>query len=186
MTGEVRTVIVTPTPATSAEATQNSASRNSGLSGGAIAGIVIGVLIGLLGLAAAFFFWYRSRRRTPQESGPETAFVPRTGDTSPSNNVPSRQLSQMSSAGLLGSKLSRSNTSGVPVGSDSRSAATTNTLGYDRRSVGTDQRLNPYALYMNEQGRVSNVSFQDAQDYSRQLRVSCFDQSDHVLATNLK
>jgi hypothetical protein len=53
-----------------------------------------------------------------------------------------------------------------------RSADGTTVSGSDRRSVGTDQRLNPYALYMSEQGRTSNVSLQDNHDYSRQLRVS--------------
>jgi len=103
------------------------------------------------------------------EGGPETTFFPRTGDTSSSNNVPSRQVSQLSSSGLLGTKTPRINTSGVTLGTDPRSADTTS--GFDRRSVGTDQRLNPYALYIHDESRLSNVSLQDNQDYSRQLRV---------------
>jgi hypothetical protein len=40
--------------------------------------------------------------------------------------------------------------------------------------LATDQRLNPYALYIHDESRLSNVSLQDNQDYSRQLRVSTF------------
>ncbi len=104
------------------------------------------------------------------EAGPETTFIPRTGDTSPSNNVPSRQVSQLSSSNLLGNKTPRITTSGVTMGPDPRSAEP-NSAGFDRRSVATDQRLNPYALYIHDESRLSNVSLQDNQDYSRQLRV---------------
>jgi hypothetical protein len=130
-------------------------------------------------IGIALYLWFRRRHKKLQEQrGPETAFVPRTGDTSPSNNVPSRQVSQMSTAGLLGSKAPRINTSFGLLGNDLRSADTTisSTSASDRRSVVTDQRLNPYALYMSEQGRISNVSLQDNQDYSRQLRVSLVQQ----------
>jgi len=107
-----------------------------------------------------------------EERGPETAYVARTGDTSPSNNLPSRQVSQMSTAGLLGGKNPRINTSSGFLSNDPRSPDGTNLSASDRRSVGTDQRLNPYALYMSEPGRASDVSLQDNHDYSRQLRVA--------------
>ena len=61
----------------------------------------------------------------------------------------------------------------MSLGTDPRSADTPS-LGFDRRSMGTDQRLNPYALYIHDESRLSNVSLQDNQDYSRQLRVSWF------------
>lgn len=44
--------------------------------------------------------------------------------------------------------------------------------GFDRRSLATDQRLNPYALYIHDESRMSDVSLRDDTDYSRQLRVS--------------
>ncbi|KIX97939.1 uncharacterized protein Z520_06017 [Fonsecaea multimorphosa CBS 102226] len=175
VTGEVRTVVVTPSPAATSDATlgQSSTAGGSGVSTGKVVGIVLGVALGIGGLiGTAVYFWFRRRhRKLQQEGGPETAYVPRTGDTSPSNNVPSRQVSQLSSSGLLGTKIPRINTSGVTLGNDLRSADTGST-GFDRRSLGTDQRLNPYALYIHDESRLSNVSLQDNQDYSRQLRVS--------------
>ncbi|OAL24312.1 hypothetical protein AYO22_05688 [Fonsecaea multimorphosa] len=152
---------------------QSSTAGGSGVSTGKVVGIVLGVALGIGGLiGTAVYFWFRRRhRKLQQEGGPETAYVPRTGDTSPSNNVPSRQVSQLSSSGLLGTKIPRINTSGVTLGNDLRSADTGST-GFDRRSLGTDQRLNPYALYIHDESRLSNVSLQDNQDYSRQLRVA--------------
>ena len=133
----------------------------------------IGALIGI-----GVYLWFRRRhmRRTQEEGGPETAFVPRTGDTSPSNTAPSRYPSQMSTAGLLGGKISRVNTTTTGPGprNDQRPVDITPSSPTDRLSVATDQRLNPYALYMSEPGRASNVSLQDNHDYSRQLRVSQF------------
>lgn len=86
--------------------------------------------------------------------------------------IPSRQVSQMSSAGLL-TKPARTNTGGFSPGDDSRSAGA-GTFNSDRNSthMTVDQRLNPWAIYSNEDSRVSNVSLQDNQDYSRQLRVA--------------
>jgi hypothetical protein len=89
----------------------------------------------------------------------------------PSKNLPSRQVSQMSSAGLLANgKAPRIQTTGFGASFNERSANTTSSAG-DRRSVLTDQRLNPLALYLHDDSRSSNVSLQDNQDYSRVLRV---------------
>ncbi|ETI23213.1 hypothetical protein G647_05011 [Cladophialophora carrionii CBS 160.54] len=183
VTGEVRTVVVTPSPAASSDATlgQSSTDGGGGVSTGKVVGIVLGVALGIgILIGIAVYLWFRRRHNKLQEQrGPETAFVPRAGDGSPPNIVPSRQVSQMSTAGLLGSKAPRINTSMGILGSDLRSADPTisSNSASDRRSLGTDQRLNPYALYMSEQGRVSNVSLQDNQDYSRQLRVSAAQQA---------
>jgi hypothetical protein len=115
---------------------------------------------------------------------PEGSFVAERsgGNSSGGNSVPSRQVSQMSTSGLLG-KAPRIMTSGLMGGSDLRSADT-NGSGFDRRSVGTDQRLNPWALYAQED-RMSNVSLQDNQDYSRQLKVSCLPPSRLLSSTDL-
>jgi hypothetical protein len=78
----------------------------------------------------------------------------------------------MSSAGLLAGKGPRIQTIGHGMSNGPRSAETIPGLSNDRRSVGTDQRLNPYALFAHEEARQSNISLQDNQDYSRQLRVS--------------
>ncbi|OQV03941.1 WSC domain-containing protein isoform 5 [Cladophialophora immunda] len=174
VTGEVRTVVVTPSSAATSDATLGQSSTGGGgVSTGKVVGIVLGVALGIGGvIGTAVYLWFRRRhKKLQQEHGSETAYLPRTGDSSPSNNVPSRQVSQLSSSGLLGSKIPRINTSGVTLGNDLRSADTSST-GFDRRSLGTDQRLNPYALYIHDESRLSNVSLQDNQDYSRQLRVA--------------
>ncbi|OAL37820.1 hypothetical protein AYO20_02997 [Fonsecaea nubica] len=174
VTGEVRTVVVTPSAAATSDATLGqSSTQGSGVSTGKVVGIVLGVALGIGGLiGGAVYLWFRRRhKKLQQEQGPETAYVPRTGDSSPSNNVPSRQVSQLSSSGLLGTKIPRVNTSGLTLANDLRSVDTSSTA-FDRRSLGTDQRLNPYALYIHDESRLSNVSLQDNQDYSRQLRVA--------------
>ncbi|OAP56907.1 hypothetical protein AYL99_09019 [Fonsecaea erecta] len=174
VTGEVRTVVVTPSAAATSDATLGqSSTAGGGVSTGKVVGIVLGVALGIGGLiGTAVYLWFRQRhKKLQQENGPETAYLPRTGDSSPSNNVPSRQVSQLSSSGLLGTKTPRINTSGVTLSNDLRSADTGSTA-FDRRSLGTDQRLNPYALYIHDESRLSNVSLQDNQDYSRQLRVA--------------
>jgi hypothetical protein len=83
----------------------------------------------------------------------------------------------MSSSGLLG-KAPRILTAGYGPGngnsntSNPRSPDTLSSNGIDRRSLGTDQRLNPYAIYAHEEAHLSSVSLQDNQDYSRQLRIA--------------
>ncbi|KAI1617593.1 cell wall integrity and stress response component [Exophiala viscosa] len=172
VTGEIRTVVVTPTASSDATLGQ-SATGGGGVSTGKVVGIVLGSALGVGALiGVGVWMWFRRRhRKIAEQTGPETSFVPRTGDASPSNNIPSRQVSQLSSSGLLGSKIPRINTAGMPPGNDPRSADTTSS-GFDRRSLATDQRLNPYALYIHDESRLSNVSLQDNTDYSRQLRVA--------------
>ncbi len=149
-------------------------STGGGLGAGKIAGIVVGVALAVGALIGiGIWLWFRRRhKKLREEHTPETAFVPRTGDTTPSNNVPSRQVSQMSTAGLLGPKNPRINTALPVLRQNTRSPGSTNLSPSNRHSAGTDQRLNPYALYMNEQAHASDVSLQDNHDYSRQLRVS--------------
>ena len=169
------TIVVTPTPAqTSDSALPVEQSPGGSVSGGAVAGIVVGVaiVIGII-IGAAVFFYLRKRHRKNLDALSEGGSY-----TSPSQNgkvgggIPSRQVSQMSSAGLL-AKPSRANTAGFSSADDQRSAKA-NTLGSDRNSthMTVDQRLNPWAIYSNEDSRASNVSLQDNQDYSRQLRVA--------------
>lgn len=74
----------------------------------------------------------------------------------------------MSSAGLLAGKGPRIH----GMSNSPRSAEIASGFPNDRRSVGTDQRLNPYALFAHDEARQSNISLQDNQDYSRQLRVN--------------
>lgn len=175
VTGEVRTVVVTPTPSADATLGQSSTGGGKGVNTGKVVGIVLGVILGIGAIIGiGVWLWFRRRRRNMADpSRPASSFIARTGDTSPSNIVPSRQVSQLSSSGLLGSKTPRINTLGMPLGNDPRSADTSSS-GFDRRSLATDQRLNPYALYIHDESRLSDVSLQDNQDYSRQLRVRPF------------
>ena len=133
--------------------------------------MIIGLVIG-----AAVFFWLRKRHRKNLEAISEAGSYHSPSATGKSGGIPSRQVSQMSSAGLL-AKPPRSNTAPFSTGDDQRSAGT-GTINSDRNSshMTVDQRLNPWAIYSNEISRASNVSLQDNQDYSRQLRVANPDQ----------
>lgn len=172
VTGEVRTVIITPSSTATADATlgQSSGGGGGGVNTGKVVGIVLGVVLGISAFVGiAVWLWFRRRRQNREHaSGTESTYTNQTGEKSPSNNIPSRQVSQLSSSGLLGTKAPRINTLGMTPGNDPRSA---NTAAFDRRSVNTDARLNPYALYIHDECRLSDVSLQDNQDYSRQLRV---------------
>jgi len=101
------------------------------------------------------------------KEGPKPTFFPRTGDTSSSNNVPSRQVSQCVVRLLVPKHL----------GSTRREITLTPTL---------EAPIRPQALIVEawvqikdltrmrsipDESRLSNVSLQDNQDYSRQLRV---------------
>lgn len=151
-------------------------SSGGGVSGGAIAGIVIGVIGGLAAIIGGLLWFFCRRRRNLDRSRNSSFTADRIGGGSSSggpqsNSVPSRQVSQMSQAGLLGSKAPRINTTGLGgLAYDNRSADPSS-ANADRRSVGTDQRLNPWAIYKSDD-QASSVSLHDERDYSRQLRVS--------------
>ncbi len=160
------------TPTADATLGQSSISGGSGVSAGKVAGIVVGIVLGLGILIGAIIWFCMRRRRKQRDNSSEGSFT--TDRLGPGDNtVPSRQVSQMSSAGLL-SKAPRIQTNfSSSDNNDPRSAGTTSSNNNDRRSLATDQRLNPWALYSQEE-RLSNVSLQDNQDYSRQLRVCSF------------
>jgi cell wall integrity and stress response component len=190
--GPPSTVLVTQTPVPSEDSLGQSATAGSkgGVSGGAIAGIVIGVIGGLAAIVAAvaFFCWRRRKQERSRESSFSASRIGGAGPSSTvptSNSVPSRQVSQMSQAGLLGSKAPRINTTGLggTYGSDARSPDGVNSA-VDRRSVGTDQRLNPWAIYKADD-QASSVSLHDERDYSRQLRVShsCVQSTTRILTS---
>lgn len=179
VTGQATTVVITPSssqqPTDSAIGANSQSSvggRSGGISGGTVAGIVIGVaiIIGLI-IGGAVFFWLRRRHRKNLDAISEGGSYGSPSHASKSNGgIPSRQVSQMSSAGLL-NKPARMNTTGHSSGGDdSRNAGLNSDRGSTHMTV--DQRLNPWAIYSNEVSRASNVSLQDNQDYSRQLRVA--------------
>ena len=183
MTGQVKTILVTPSAVATANPTLGqgpSVQRGSGLSKGTVVGIVIGSALAV-GLAVSCLVWFLLRRRHARSSGDRSSSTwgpgtfARDSHLDPSKDLPSRQVSQMSSAGLLASgKSPRIQTTGLGGSNHGRSPDSTLPSPGDRRSVGTDQRLNPYALYAHDDSRNSNISLQDNQDYSRQLRVCPF------------
>lgn len=178
VTGQATTVLITPSSAAQTTDSalgansQSSGGRGGGISGGTVAGIVVGVaiIIGLL-IGGAVFFWLRRRHRKNLDAISEGGSYGSPSHASKSNGgIPSRQVSQMSSAGLL-NKPARMNTTGHSSGGDeSRNMPVTSDRSSTHMTV--DQRLNPWAIYSNEVSRASNVSLQDNQDYSRQLRVA--------------
>jgi hypothetical protein len=178
VTGQVKTIISTPPAATADPTLGQGAVSSNGISKGTVVGIVVGVALGI-GLLIGVVVWFcLKRKHTKSSIGSTPSFGTSYAQGGTSNlsrsGIPSRQVSQMSSAGLLASKAPRILTTGPGMGNGPRSADATSGFSNDRRSVGTDQRLNPYALFAHDEARQSNVSLQDNQDYSRQLRVRFF------------
>jgi hypothetical protein len=173
VTGQAKTIII-PAPSGTADPTlgQGSVSSN-GISKATVVGIVVGVALGI-GLLIGLIVWFCVKRRHVDSTvGSTPPFGTTLGSSNQSHSgIPSRQVSQMSSAGLLAGKGPRIQTTGHGISSGLRSAEIASWFPNDRRSLGTDQRLNPYALFAHDEARQSNVSLQDNQDYSRQLRVN--------------
>lgn len=164
--------------------------RKDGLGGGAIAGIVIGVLAGLALLAvAAFLLWRRRRNNEDAENA--------TGGAAGGKKSPKRNVSVLSKAGLLararpsmgerdhddhfyvtpatGANSVRhsmlfSGADGVSPVSPLDSSQSGGTRRGSKPMV-YDQRLNPSALFANQEANGSRISMQDTQDYSRPLGV---------------
>jgi hypothetical protein len=166
VTGIVKTILVTPTA--NADPTLGGVKSSGGISTDKVVGIVLGVALGLgLIIGLGVFFWLRRKHANSLRGlSPDGSSY---HDTNPDPNrfIPSRQVSQLSSSNLLTRGGSMQTQSLGPT----KSAEATS-LAFDRRSMGTDQRLNPNALYIHDEGRLSSLSLQDNHDYSRQLRVS--------------
>jgi len=169
---------VTSAPAQTSDSALGASSQPSGggggISGGTVAGIVVGVAIAIgLVIGSIVFVLLRRRHKKDLDAASEGAsFTSPSQASKTKGGIPSRQVSQMSSAGLL-TKPTRINT-GVPSTGDDNRSAGLGTQASDRNSshMTVDQRLNPWAIYSNEASRISNVSLQDNHDYSRQLRVA--------------
>lgn len=161
--------------------------QRKGLSGGAIAGIVIGSLIGGAALALAAFLLWRRRKDPDAEGGAGTTTRPK------------RTTSVLSRTGLLGRPQSMAeNAYEEPVyanngpnsvrnsmmfgaGATVEGVSPVSPLGSSQDNISNprhsrplvyDQRLNPSALFANAEWNGSRVSMQDQQDYSRPLGVA--------------
>lgn len=153
--GTIRTV-TQPAP-TATDDTSGVDDNGSGLKGGAIAGIVVGVVGGLLLLAAFFWFLFAKRRRDREAAD--------AGLQKGASGSPGRMATPMS--GEMTESRYGSASAGAAAGAwDSQNK---------RRShlMPVDPRLDPFAtgLYSSDQNgsRDSLTSLQDNQDYSRRV-----------------
>ncbi|KAL8920403.1 MAG: hypothetical protein Q9208_006284 [Pyrenodesmia sp. 3 TL-2023] len=174
VTGQVKTITITPTaPPTSAAVTQ---SRDGGFMSdpGKVAGLFVGVAL-IICLIAAALVWFFLRRKRDAEA--EAIASTAGGET------PQRRVSKMSTMGLLGGTRRSNNrksgptihTTGWGPGNTSTEKSPTDTpIDYRRTSYPrvVDQRLEPTALWnplQDNRSHVSVQSFQDDQDYSRRM-----------------
>ncbi|KAK3656544.1 hypothetical protein LTR56_002891 [Elasticomyces elasticus] len=198
VSGAAVTQTVTSTPLSVPDDNANALPlQRKRMSGGAIAGIAIGALVGLAALLFGFFLLWRRRRENDDNETPP-AVVGR-GPKSPRRNI-----SVLSRTGLLsrGQPTSMVETNpydeglhvhtgqnsvrhsmlfgatavgaegGVsPVSPLGSTHDNDSTKRYSRPMV-YDQRLNPSALFANGEASRSRVSMQDQQDYSRPLGIA--------------
>lgn len=180
VTGQVKTITITPTQPPEATTTTAPANSDGGVftHPGNVAGLVVGlVLLAFISAAGCFFYCLRRCHRRPVSPA---AVSENDGGT------PQRRPSRMSQMGLLaggrgplGEKvISQIPTSDWGPPSSTRSPDTTSSPLDRRRSfpLVVDQRLDPGTLWSphhDNDSRISIRSLQDDQDYSRRmLRVS--------------
>lgn len=168
--------------------------QRKGLSGGAIAGIAIGTLLGVAALLfGAFLLWRRRKQNSdpegvdadhaPSKFGRTASVLSKTGLLSRGRPVSvmekdlddplyvnthtgqnSVRHSMMLAAGGAGDGISPVSPLGGYHDNDSSQRRHSRPLVYD-------QRLNPSALFMNADANGSRVSMQDHQDYTRPLNL---------------
>ena len=163
--------------------------EDQNLSAGAIAGIVIGTLAAIVLLAALVFCFFSRRRRSKND-----VERPSGGRFSPVRKwIPGRQASVLSRTGLLSSEpapvhekpdlyvntnqshMSRRPSVGASamMGESAPHSASTATIERrNSRLMFVDQRLNPNALMMGDNGSQTSIgTMQDNRDYTRPLGV---------------
>lgn len=156
--GTVRTVTATPAPSDPNDEAQIR-NQSSGLQGGAVAGIVVGIVGGLAVIAAFLWLWFSRRRRR------EVDEVKGLGDPIGGGSSPRT---------LATPKTSEINENRFTPGSTGPAAAAWDTSN-KRRShlMPIDPRLDPFAkgIYTSDQNRSreSFNSLQDNHDYSRRV-----------------
>lgn len=180
MTGQVKTITITPTEPPQATTTAQPVSSNGGFLShpGRVAGLFVGLgLLVFVATAGSILYCVRRHHRRPLSPAVESDH---------DDDIPQRRPSRMSQMGLiaggrgpLGEKvLSPIQTSDWGPASSTRSPETTSSPLDKRRSFPliVDQRLDPGTLWSphhDNASRISIRSLQDDQDYSRRmLRVS--------------
>ncbi|OKL61394.1 hypothetical protein UA08_03847 [Talaromyces atroroseus] len=161
--GQPVTITVSDTSATSSAASSSNQGKSSSLSGGAIAGIVIGSLVGV-GAAVAFALWFfcfgrRGDDRTEKSGSPNGGSV--AGGT-----TDTRRQSRGSQMSFMRNFLSPADNETSP----------TSPVDYLSPSQAfTDNRMKKNAVLYPNGDRQSAVSLRDDEDYSRPvLRVRLF------------
>jgi cell wall integrity and stress response component len=162
ISGQATTITVVGSGSDSATATPSPAvhSGSSGLSGGAIAGIVIGTLLGVAALAAlGLWFWFVGRRRQPE---PAPSPDSRYDDPSVQNGLlGNRRQSKASQMSLMPNFFP----------GDQEKPPVSPTSGGPAAFI--DNRMKKDAALYPHGSRHSTVSLRDDQDYTRPvLRVS--------------
>ena len=183
-----QTVTQSPGPAvvvTGTNAPDSMQMHRKGLSGGAIAGIVIGSLIGGAALALAAFLLWRRRKNTDAEGGAGAARRPkRTTSVLSRTGLLARGRPQSMSENAYDDSYTNAGSSSVRhsmmfgAGATAEGVSPVSPLGSSQDNISNprhsrplvyDQRLNPSALFANPEANGSRVSMQDQQDYSRPL-----------------
>lgn len=159
--------------------------RKDGLGGGAIAGIVIGVLAGVaLVLLAAFFLWRRNRNNGDDENNGGKKNMKRNVSVLSKAGLLARTRPSMgerdhddhfyvtpaTGANSVRHSMLFNGADGVNPVSPLDSSHSGGTRRGSKPMV-YDQRLNPSALFANQEANGSRISMQDQQDYSRPLGV---------------
>ncbi|KAL9008308.1 MAG: hypothetical protein Q9173_006554, partial [Seirophora scorigena] len=173
VTGQVKTITITPTTPPTAAAIAQSQDGGFMSHPGKVAGLFVGVgLIICLLTAALVWFCYRRKRDVEAETIASTV----------GEETPQRRQSKLSTMGLLGGTRRSNNRKSVPPiqtsswgpGNSAEKSPTDTPIDYRRTSYPriVDQRLEPTALWNPLQDNGSHVSiqsFRDDQDYSRRM-----------------
>ncbi len=174
MTGQIKTITVTPTVPPQPAQTPESPAAGKGLAVPKIIGLAVGLASGFSVTVVMALWWYFMRRKRRE---------PKTQTTRAGEDVPQRRPSRLSQMGLVSGTPRSAGEKGIPSIQTSGWGPSTNAekspsdvnTPLDLRSSYpriVDQRLDPIALWnpLHDNGsHVSVRSFQDDQDYSRRM-----------------